>query len=97
MEAHECHYEKKSIFKFRWFLCWYSLCQFVKRLRTIRYGTDAFTLIRLCVSSAGPGGGGGGGCGARAPQRGRYDMFQTDFDFKTSEKEILPVGGWKRC
>ena len=51
---------KKSIFKFRWFLCWSSLCQFVKRLQTIRYGSDALTLIRLCVSSAGPKVGGGG-------------------------------------
>ena len=31
-------------------LCWSRLCHFVKRLQTIRYGTDAFTLIRLCVS-----------------------------------------------
>ena len=51
MEADECHNEKKkTIFKFHWFLCWSRLCQFVKRLQTIRYGTDALTLIRLCVS-----------------------------------------------
>ena len=47
MEANECHYEKKSIFKYRCFMCWSSICQFVKRLQTIRYGTDALTLIRL--------------------------------------------------